>query len=63
MATKIKVTISKTGEVKTTVEGVPGAKCEGVLDRLQDALGNTVEEGHTPEFYLEETENVVVVPW
>lgn len=57
---KIKVIINKTGEVKTTVEGVPGAKCEGVLDRLQDALGKTVDEGHTEEFYQSEEEQTVV---
>jgi len=54
----IKVTIGKDGKVETMVLGVKGQGCSALSQALADALGTTVEDRETAEFYEEEEATV-----
>lgn len=45
--------ISKTGEVTSTVKGVNGASCQGIIDKVAD-IGEVKAKEKTSEFYQKE---------
>jgi hypothetical protein len=49
----IQVTITETGEIKATVQGVNGPTC-GQLSAFLDELGKVVEDQRTPDFYRQQ---------
>lgn len=58
---KVVVTVDKKGKTTVAVEGVAGAGCTDILDRVTSALkANVVDEQKTAEFYEEETNSVNV---
>jgi hypothetical protein len=52
---EIIVTISPTGDVQVTVEGVTGSGCAVLTKALQDALGTTTEDRKTAEYFQAKT--------
>jgi hypothetical protein len=56
MEGRIKVKISKKGEVKISVEGVEGSSCTDLTEALEKKLGVVEEDVLTDEYYLEQDE-------
>lgn len=54
----ITITISPTGEVSFTIEGVKGASCIDETKFLEDALGGGVLDRERTAEYYEESEDV-----
>ena len=48
---QINVTIDKEGNVSMDVRGVKGRSCQDLTKQLEQALGKTVSDRKTPEFY------------
>lgn len=55
---EIKVFIDQTGEPTIEVSGVKGKTCKDLTKDLEKALGKTVSETKTREFYESERTNV-----
>jgi len=51
MASTIKVRIKPGGKVEIKVEGVKGTSCSDLTKDLEKALGITIEDKKTSEFY------------
>jgi len=52
---KIKVKIKKNGKVEFKVEGMTGSSCQQLTKPLEEALGKTVEDKKTQEYYQTNT--------
>lgn len=48
---KIIITISKTGQVETEVQGVKGSGCSAISAAFAQAIGITTEDTTTGEYY------------
>jgi len=53
MARIIEVTVSPTGETTVQTKGYAGAECRQASQFLEQALGVTVQDRNTAEFYTE----------
>jgi len=60
MAETHTVEISKDAKVKITVTGVSGSACKTATERIQKALGQTISDTETAEYY-DNAENVQAV--
>jgi hypothetical protein len=59
MASTVKIRIKPGGKVEVKVQGVTGPTCTDVTKSLQKALGNTINDQKTEEFYKEQDTNKV----
>lgn len=50
MAHRIKISVSKAGQAKVSVEGVAGETCKDVSRAIENALGKTISDEHTAEY-------------
>ena len=48
---KVKVTIKADGQAVIKVEGSPGPGCTKLTKELEEALGSTVKDDKTSEYY------------
>lgn len=53
-APRIRVHVAADGSVTVSVEGVAGSSCSDVTRAVETALGATVDDRRTPDFYLDE---------
>ncbi len=51
---KIIIKISKQGETKLQVEGVPGKQCTEITANIEEKLGDMVDKQLTSEYYNQE---------
>lgn len=56
----ITITISESGEVLLSVEGLSGPKCIKATDFIIDDLGDIISQEHTSEYYKNDSnENII----
>ena len=60
MAETHRIEISKDAKVKIEVTGVSGPACKAATERIQKALGHTVNDVETAEYY-QNAENIQAV--
>ena len=51
----IRITITEDAKTTVAVNGVSGQSCKGLTAKLEKALGKTVKDKKTAEFYQRET--------
>lgn len=54
----IEITVAPDGTITTKVKGHAGKGCKDLSKALRDALGTTVEDRTTSEYYEQATEGV-----
>ncbi|MDY6969463.1 MAG: DUF2997 domain-containing protein [Spirochaetota bacterium] len=50
----LNITITKTGKVEISVEGVKGSKCLQITEDIENELGEVIAREKKSEFYQEE---------
>jgi len=54
---KIKIKITKDGKTQIKVEGVQGSGCNALTKPLEEALGKTVSDQKTQDYYKQNNSN------